>query len=355
MRKKTLLKKRLSELRISGILITNLTNVRYLSGFTGSSGFLVITPERDIFVTDFRYQEQARHEVRGYSLRIENNERTREIKSICDECGIKRLGFEDRNLTYAFYNSLLKKKIRLKPIRDIVESLRIIKSSKELSLIKESVKRAERAFRRLQPFIKVGTTEQKLALKFEELLKAEGCKMLPFEVIVATGPMSALPHAKPSGRRLKKGDLVVFDWGGECNGYMSDMTRTVLLNGKDVSKQKELYYNVLEAQRRAVDSVKAGIRSSVVDAAARSYIANKGYGDSFGHGTGHGVGLAVHEKPVVSWRNKELINNNMVFTIEPGIYLPGFGGVRIEDMVVARKNRAEMITSLPRKLKIIER
>jgi Xaa-Pro aminopeptidase len=136
---------------------------------------------------------------------------------------------------------------------------------------------------------------------------------------------------------------------------MSDMTRTVLLNGKDVSKQKELYYNVLEAQRRAVDSVKAGIRSSVVDAAARNYIADKGYGDFFGHGTGHGVGLDVHEKPHVSWRNKEVIRDNMVFTIEPGIYLPGFGGVRIEDMVVARKNRADMLTSLPRKLKIIER
>lgn len=355
MQKTTVLKQRLSELGLSSILITNLTNIRYLSGFTGSSGYLLITPKKNILVTDFRYQEQARHEVRGYALRIEHKERTREIKNMCDEFGIKRLGFEERDLSYAVYSALLKKQIRLKPTRDIVESARIIKSSKELSYICEAVRRAERSFRKLQPLIKAGNTELKLALRLEGLLKEEGCKMLPFEVIVASGPRSALPHAKPSSRRLKKGDLVVFDWGGECNGYKSDMTRTVLINGKDVSKQKKIYYNVLEAQERAMYAVKSGIESSVVDHAARNCIAENGYRDYFGHGTGHGVGLDVHEKPVVSWRNREMIKNNMVFTIEPGIYLPGFGGVRIEDMVRVRRNRAERITALSRKLKIIER
>ncbi len=178
---------------------------------------------------------------------------------------------------------------------------------------------------------------------------------MPFGVIVASGSMSARPHATPTDRILKKGDFVVFDWGGECEGYYSDITRTVLLKAKNISRQKELYYNVFEAQNRAIKSVKSGVKATLIDAAARDYIKKAGYDSFFGHGTGHGVGLAVHEKPVVSWRSKDSIKENMVFTIEPGVYLPGFGGVRIEDMVVVRKNRADVLTSLPRKLRIIER
>jgi Xaa-Pro aminopeptidase len=354
MQKKALLRKQIKKLKVEGILITDLTNVRYLTGFTGSSGFLVTTKKDAIFVTDFRYQEQAKYEVKGYTINIEDIERTKEIKNICDIYGIRKLGFEDHNVTYGFYRKLIKRRVKLKPVTNIVESLRLIKSPKEISCIKIAVKRAESAFKKLLPIIKAGMTEQKLALKFEDLLKEEGCKKLPFEVIVASGSMSALPHARPTNRKLKKGDLVVIDWGGECEGYYSDMTRTLLLKGKDISRQKEVYYDVLEAQKRAIKSVKAGIRAALIDAAARDYIKQEGYGDCFGHGTGHGVGLAVHEKPVVSWRNKEIIKENMVFTIEPGIYIPGFGGVRIEDMVVVRKNRAELLTSLPKKLKIIE-
>lgn len=355
MRKKTLLRNKFDELKINGLLITDLVNVRYLSGFTGTSGFLIITSEDALFITDFRYKEQAKNEVKGYSIRIEYSERTKLIQDICKEHGIKKLGFEDHGISYGFYRKLIKSRLKVKPVSNVVESLRIIKSREELSFIRRSIKRAEKAFRKLQPFIRTGRTELQLALKFEELLKSEGCKILPFEVIVASGPVSALPHAKPAGRRLKKGDLVVFDWGGEFNGYTSDMTRTVLLKDKDISRQKELYYNVLEAQKRAIESVKAGIKTSTVDSAARKYIEQKGYGEYFGHGTGHGVGLAVHEKPVVSWRSKEIIKNGMVFTVEPGIYLPGFGGVRIEDIVLVRKNRAELLTSLSKKLKIIER
>jgi Xaa-Pro aminopeptidase len=353
MQKKALLRKQFQKHKIDGILITDLTNVKYFTGFTGSSGYVVLTKKHAIFVTDFRYEEQVRHEVKGFRIKIEHGERSQEIKTICDVYGIKKLGFEEQHVTYGFYKKLSKKGIVLKPVPGSVESLRIIKSPEELKHIKTAVKRAESAFRKLMPHVKVGNTEQKLALKFEELLKKEGCKTLPFEVIVASGFMSALPHARPSQRRLKKGDLVVIDWGGECEGYFSDMTRTLLIKGSNVSRQKEIYYTVREAQKRAVSSVRSGIKSAVIDAAARNYIDQQGYDDFFGHGTGHGVGLAVHEKPVVSWRNKEMIEENMVFTIEPGIYLPEFGGVRIEDMVVVRKNKAELLTSLPRNLKII--
>lgn len=355
MQKKAILRKRLAEERIDGLLITDLVNVKYLSGFTGTSGYLIITKKHAIFTTDFRYEEQAKAEVKGCSVRIESSERSGEVRDVCAEYGIRTLGFEENAVTYGAYRKLSKRKIKLRPVGNIVESIRAVKSAKELSCIRTAVSRAESAFRKLQPFIKAGTTERKIALKLEELLIKEGCKMLPFGVIVASGPMSALPHAQPSNRKLKKGDLVVIDWGGECDGYFSDMTRTLLMKGRDMSRQTELYNIVLQAQERAIRSVKAGIKTAVTDAAARDYITKKGYGEHFGHGTGHGVGLAVHEKPVVSWRNKEMIKENMVFTVEPGIYLPGFGGVRIEDMVRAGKSKAEVLTSLPKKLKVIER
>ncbi len=354
MQKKALLRRRVQKEKVEGILITDLTNVRYLTGFTGSSGFAVLTDKHAIIVTDFRYQEQVRHEVKGWSIKIERTERSKEIKNICDMYNIKKLGFEDHDITYGFYRKLVKNRITLKPLRNIVESLRIVKSPEELSYIKASIKRAETAFRKLLPFIKEGATERKLALKLEELLKREGCLILPFEVIVASGFRSALPHARPTDKRIKKGDLVMFDWGGEFEGYFSDMTRTILIKGGNISQQKALYHNVLEAQKKAIESVRPGIEASGVDAAARDYIKKKGYDDFFGHGTGHGVGLAVHEKPVVSWRSKDSIDEDMIFTVEPGIYLPGFGGVRIEDMVIVRKSRAELLTSLPKKLKIIE-
>lgn len=355
MQKKAILRKNLSTFGVDAILITDLVNVRYLTGFTGTAGYLIISSKHALFVTDFRYKEQAYDEVKGFKIRIERSERSSEIEKIIDTYRIKTLGFEDHNVSYAFYKKLSKKKLKLKSLTNVTESLRIVKTPEEISLIKTAVKRAEAAFRKLQPFIIPGITEEKLALKLEELLRREGCKILPFGVIVASGFMSALPHAKPTSKVLKKGDLVIFDWGGECGGYYSDMTRTVLLNGRNISRQKELYYTVLEAHKRAVVSVKPGIEAAIVDAAARDHIDDKGYDEFFGHGTGHGVGLEVHEKPVVSWRSNEILKENMVFTIEPGIYLPGFAGVRIEDMVVVKKNGAESLNTLSKQLRIIER
>jgi len=351
--KKAILGKKLKKQKVDGVLITDPLNVKYLTGFTGSAGYVIITKKNAVFVTDFRYQEQAKLEVKGFKITIEHGERSKEIKNLVDEYGIRRIGFEDHNVAFGFYNKLLKKNIRLKPLTNTIESMRLIKSSFEIECIKKAVKRAEAAFRKLQPSIRAGSTERKLAMKLEELLKEEGCKTLPFGVIVASGSLSALPHASPANRVIKKGDLIVFDWGGEYGGYYSDMTRTVVLKGKDFEKQKEIYSIVLEAQKRAIEAVKSNIKATEVDAAARSYIKQKGYGENFGHGTGHGVGLAVHEKPYVSWRSKDMIKENMVFTIEPGIYLPGFGGVRIEDMVVVTKTGAEVLTGLPKKFKVI--
>lgn len=353
MQRKALLRKKLQKQKVDGILITDLLNVKYLTGFTGSSGYAIITKNTAVFVTDFRYQEQAKHEVKGFKIRIERGERAGEIKELADGCGIKKLGFEDHHVTFGFYNKLLKKKIRLKPLNNTVESMRIVKSPDEIQYIKKAAARAERAFTKLQLFIKPGTTERKLAMKLEDLLKEEGCKTLPFGGIVASGFMSALPHARPTNRIIRSGDLIVFDWGGEYEGYYSDMSRTIAIKGRNTVKQRTIYSIVSDAQNKAIEAVKAGIKATVVDAAARNYIKQSGYGDNFGHGTGHGVGLAVHEKPYISWRSKDIIKENMVFTIEPGIYLPGFGGVRIEDMVVVTKTGAEVLTSLPKKFKVV--
>jgi Xaa-Pro aminopeptidase len=350
MRKRAALRRVLRNARIGGLLVTDLTNLHYLSGFTGSSGFLVITRNETVFVTDFRYEEQAHSEVKDCVIRMERSDRAGEVRKITDEFGIASLGFEAHVISYSFYRRLVKKGLKLKALSNQpVESLRSVKSEDEINHIKKAVRRAERAFRKFRPSVRAGSTELKLALRLEELLRKEGCKKLPFEVIVTSGSRSARPHAQPTGRTIKKGDLIVIDWGGEYRGYYSDLTRTLFVKGGDSGRKRELYHRVLEAQERAIRSVRAGVRGSVVDSAAREFITESGYGDNFGHGTGHGIGMAVHEAPGISWRSKDLIRKGMVFTIEPGIYLQGFGGVRIEDMVVAERYGPELLTSLSRR------
>jgi Xaa-Pro aminopeptidase len=355
MRKKAALKKSLARSGVNGLLVTDLANVRYLTGFSGSSGFLLITQNIDLFITDFRYKEQASQQVKGCRVIIENSERSKEIKALCDKFKVSKLGFESHDIKYDFHKRLSGQKIRLKPLKETIEALRIIKSKKEISCIRVAVKRAEKAYRRLIQHVKKGVTERNLALRLEGYLREEGSEKLPFDAIVASGPMSALPHASPSDRKLKAGDLVVIDWGGECDGYFSDMTRTLLIKGRDTDKQKFIYSTVLCAYRNAVNAVKPACNASEVDAAARDYIKNEDLDDFFGHATGHGVGLAVHEKPIVSWRSKDAIKNGMVFTVEPGIYIPDLGGVRIENMVLVTRNGAETLNKLSTRLKIIKR
>lgn len=353
-RNRHILRQSLDRDGIDGLLITDLANVRYLSGFTGSAGFLMITKRHFIFVTDFRYQEQARKQVKGFTIRIQTVERTEFIKKLTQGYSIRRLGFEGQSINYSTYRKLRAGGLRLKALTDSVETLRLVKSNEEIRYIRTAVQRAENAYKRLQPFIRTGVSEEELAIRFEGFLREEGCKSIPFGVIVASGPMSALPHARPTGRKIRKGELVLFDWGGECNGYYSDMTRTVAVKGRHLGRQQELYDIVLEAHDRAIQAVKPGVKAVVIDIAARDFIKQKGYNKRFGHGTGHGVGLAVHERPVISWQSREIVEKGMVFTIEPGIYLPDFGGIRIEDMVSVGGHGAEVLTALPGKLKIIK-
>lgn len=267
--------------------------------------------------------------------------------------GIKKLGFES-SVSYEFYKKLSYKGIGLHPVEGIVEKLREIKDSREIKSIREAVRRAETAFLEVKPYIRQGIRERAIVLRLEERLKKNGCEHIPFDIIVASGPNSAMPHARPTEKKLNQGDLVIIDWGGEADGYYSDMTRTLLLKADvNISNKRKVYQTVLEANMRAISSIAPGIQSKQIDTAARNIIKKAGYGELFGHGSGHGVGLQVHESPRITRDKSMTIRENMVFTIEPGIYIPGLGGVRIEDMVVVREKKAGILTSLPKRLEII--
>lgn len=337
---------------IDGFLITDISNVRYLSGFTGSSAFLLITKSGGLFATDCRYAEQAKKEVIGWDIFIERGERSKTISKVSKRLGIKKLGFE-ASMSYGLFWDLSKKGLRMKPLKNAVERLRAVKDSAEIELIKRAVRRAESAFADTLPYIKKGVKEKKIALILEENLRKMGCSRLPFEIIVASGRNSSMPHARPTDKKFESGDMIVIDWGGEAGGYFSDMTRTLLVNGPDIGRKKEIYQIVLEANKKAISAIRPGIDVRKIDHSARDVIKRAGYGKLFGHGTGHGVGLQVHELPSITWQKKDMIKENMIFTIEPGIYVPEIGGVRIEDMALVGKKSATLLTTLSKELKII--
>ncbi|MEW6584393.1 MAG: Xaa-Pro peptidase family protein [Nitrospirota bacterium] len=344
----------LARQRIDGLLVMNITNVRYLTGFSGSSGFILITKKEQIFATDFRYREQSGKEIGGYEVVIERGERAGLVRQLCKRKGIKQLGFES-SVSYQFYRSLLKKGLKLRAVSRLVEKLREVKEAEEILNIRTALKRAEAAFLAVKPRMRAGVRERAIALRLEEQLKKRGSRRIPFDIIVASGPNSALPHAKPTDKKLDPGDLVIIDWGAEADGYFSDLTRTLLLKGHNPnrSKQREIYAIVLEANKRAVAAASPGTGAKTVDSAARTYIKKSGYGEFFGHGTGHGVGLEIHEAPRIAWNSRDRVRKNMVFTIEPGIYIPGLGGVRIEDMIRVGDEQAEVLTSLNKELEVI--
>jgi Xaa-Pro aminopeptidase len=337
---------------IDGLLISHIVNVRYITGFTGSSGCVLITKRDRIFFTDFRYEEQAKEEIEGFDVLIEKVERPKEIIERAKVSGIKTLGFES-SVSYQFYRSLLRKGLTIKAIGNFIEDMRRIKDAEEIALIRKAVARAENAFLKVKKVIRPGVTEREVSLRLEEMLKKEGCYSLPFDIIVASGRNSALPHAKPTGKKIRPGDLVVVDWGGEAGGYFSDMTRSFLMMGGDSAVKKEIYETVLQANMQGIRSVAAGLSSRTIDKGARESIKKAGYADFFGHGTGHGVGLEVHELPRISRLGKESVKPGMVFTIEPGVYVPGIGGVRIEDMVLVEKGGCRVLTRLPKGLEIL--
>ncbi|MBF0466003.1 MAG: aminopeptidase P family protein [Nitrospirae bacterium] len=348
------LKEILRERTVGALLVINLANIRYLTGFSGSSGFLLISEHGDFFFTDFRYKEQSETEVSGAEIVITENDSVSFITNFM----IEKLGFEEFYIEDTIPLRQFQefgKKLKVSATQDVVEVLRELKDAYELQMISKAVERAERALIEVKPYIRPGVTEREIALRLDESLKTTGVRKLPFDTIIASGVNTAIVHAKPTEKLLEPGDFVLIDWGGECEGYFSDMTRTFLLKGDNLAKKREIYEFVQIANELGRTSVTAGKSAAEIDTVTRDIITKAGYGQYFGHSTGHGVGLDVHELPYIrSYNTQTTIQQGMVFTIEPGIYISGLGGVRIEDMVVVEnKNNCKTLTSLPRNLEIL--
>jgi len=339
---------------LDGILFSNLENIRYLCGFTGSDGALIITQKESFFLTDSRYWTQADEEVRHCKI-IHYKKKMEGIASLLLDLKLKSIGFESTSLAYSSHQSLLERlapDAKLIPLEHELKNLRAVKDAQELALIRRAIDISSNAFFHIMGILKEGILEREVALDMEFSMKRSGADAIGFDLIIASGKRSALPHGRADVKRIEKGDFILIDFGSGFQGYHSDQTRTVIC-GRPSSEQEKIYQLVKEAHDKAIEKVRPGIPISEVDGAARDHIRNQGYGEYFGHGTGHGIGLAVHEDPVVNGENKGLVQEGMVFTIEPGIYLPDWGGVRIEDMIRVTSTGAEVLTYLSHDLKEI--
>ena len=332
------------------MLVSGINNIRYLSGFSGSSAYILITAGRKFFLTDSRYASQARDEVKGYRVKI-YSKALEAINGVVVSEKADSVAFESDFVTHDAFLRLKKQlpSIKLKPMPGVAGKARVCKEPVEIERIRESARILDIGFDEAARVIRAGVTEKKAAALIEMAFRDAGADGIAFDTIVASGERAALPHGKASDRKIRKGDLVVVDMGVILNGYNSDGTRTFCV-GRPSAEQKKIYNTVLDAQRRATERVSAGVLAAYVDAGARETIDRAGYGKYFGHGTGHGVGLDVHEAPSVSPTSKEILAPGMVITIEPGIYIPGWGGVRIEDMVLVKRDGFEVLTATSKDL-----
>jgi Xaa-Pro aminopeptidase len=322
---------------LDALLITARANVRYLTGFSGSAGMVVVTPRDLLLVTDFRYDEQAREEAGGVA-RVEV-ERTSVWDRLFREMGrlgpLEAVGFEGHALTVREAERLLAggKPWRWQPAGELVEALRARKDAGEVAAIRDAAALAAEALSATLARVRPGLSEQEIAGMLEEALRRLGSEAHPFPAIVASGPRSAQPHARSSSRQVSAGEWLLVDFGATVNGYASDITRTVVVGARATDPQRVLYDLVAGAQRRAREGIRAGLTGREADALARDPITAKGFGEAFGHSLGHGLGLDVHEAPRLSSISADPLPVDAVVTIEPGVYLPGEGGVRIEDDV----------------------
>ncbi len=343
------LKRLMAEAGIGALLISKRENVRYLTGFTGSAGSVLVAAGKPCLITDFRYAIQARRETAGVSVLIQKKDHPAALREAAKRAKVDTLWFDETLFTVENLNKLRKQGLTLKGHRDLVGELRQQKDALELASIRKAIRRAEESFRELSNYIRPGVRESALALMLEFLMREKGARRAAFDTIVASGRNGAMPHASVSDRRIKQGDLVTFDFGAEADGYFSDITRTVCV-GRPSARQREIHGLVLQAQQDAIAAIRPGVACTIVDGAARDLIGGAGHAKHFGHGTGHGIGLMVHERPSISPLSRDRVQSRMVFTVEPGIYIPGWGGVRIEDMVLVTESGAKVLTTLPRGL-----
>ena len=334
------------ENELDGVLISAPDNRRYLSGFSGSAGYLFITNTNAVLVTDSRYTEQATNQSPDFDVKQVRGGwgwLTDEMKS----SGVKKLGFESQDMSVSAYNSLIEAikgdsslgDVSMIPAPGLVENQRIIKDKEELSTLQLAIDAADQAMDQVCPLITPGMTEREVAWKMEMAMRGFGADAISFDTIVAAGPNGAMAHHQPSDYVIKQSDPIVIDMGAKVGGYCSDLSRSIAVGEPDETFNK-IYDTVLGAQLTAINTVQIGMTGEETDNLSRDVISEAGYGDNFGHSLGHGVGLAIHENPHVGPRSPDVLELNTVFTVEPGIYLSGWGGIRIEDIVILGENGA---------------
>jgi Xaa-Pro aminopeptidase/Xaa-Pro dipeptidase len=335
-----------AEANVDALLVTHMPNVAYLTGFTGTSGMAVATAEEIHFLTDFRYVEQARGQMPGRPIH-EYKEAAAGVAKLLKKLDARKVGFEGDHVSVTRAEQWKKEidGVSWVPLIGMVERLRLVKDAPEMDAIRFLTGTLARVYPTAKALLKPGAVERDVAVELEYHLMKEGAEGRAFAFIVASGPRGAMPHGVASNKVIQKGELVILDWGAFGRGYHTDNTRTLKVGPAEIPQEMlDVYDVVLEANLAAIESVRPGVTAKEIDAAARGVIERAGFGSAFGHGTGHGVGRDIHEKPTVSWRDETVVEEGMVFTIEPGIYLPGKGGVRIEDMVHVTQHGCEVLT-----------
>ncbi|MFD0048429.1 M24 family metallopeptidase [Actinomycetes bacterium NPDC127524] len=343
----------LENVQADGFLITSTYNRRHMTNFTGSAGVVLISQSEAKFITDFRYTEQAGKQAQGYDIVQHKGTIPEEVAKQAKDMGIKKLGFEQEHLTFSSFKSYENAfDGELIPVSGLVEKLRLIKTPSEIKILKEAADIADAAFTHIVDFIRPGITELDVSNELEFFMRKQGATSSSFDIIVASGKRSALPHGVATDKVIETGDFVTLDYGAYFNGYVSDITRTLAV-GQPSDELKKIYNIVLEAQLRAMAGIKPGMTGKEADALTRNLIDEKGYGEYFGHSTGHGIGLEVHEGPALSLKSDIILEPGMAVTVEPGIYLPGIGGVRIEDDTIVTKEGNEALTHSSKELIIL--
>ena len=348
------LRERMVELDVDGFLISSAANRRYLSGFSGSNGYLAITADNAVLATDFRYVEQAQGESPGFEVRqIRGGEPW--FPDLAADLGMRRVGFEADEMSVSAFSRLRSDvedsendlKVELEETAGVIEWIRAVKDSYEIDALDRAVQIADEALAIVRAEVSVGMTERDISWALHRQMRRLGAEGPSFDTIVAVGPNAALPHHRADETEVRRGEPIVIDMGANYRGYRSDLTRTFVVGESD-DKFRHIYGIVLRAQEAAIDAAAPGMTGEEIDSVAREAIRDAGYGDEFGHGLGHGVGLVIHERPMVAPKSEDIVENGMVFTIEPGIYISGWGGVRIEDVVVMEDGRARPLTRSPK-------
>ncbi len=345
---------RLADLEVEALLVTRQPNVRYLTGYTGSNGQLIVTPGESVFFTDGRYTEQSRHEVPDLERVVYSDGFPQALFDACGRLGVGRVGFESAGVTYKTYEELSLKAdgVQLSPVGEEVDGLRWVKEPEELRMIEAAQEATDSGFDAILGKFREGMTEKDLEFELRLAMRAAGADDLAFDTIVAFGESAAEPHHDPGHRPLRRGDIVKLDFGAQIGGYNADMTRTVSF-GEPPAELREIYDVVRRAQQAGVDAVHPGVVGKDADLASRRVIEEAGYGERYTHSLGHGIGLEVHEGPYLRRGGEDVVPAGAVVTVEPGIYVPGLGGVRIEDMVEVTEDGCRVVPRSTKELLIV--